>query len=395
VFRLSRRGQVFASVCLFSYLVNFGRMAFAPLVDPFMEIFQVGPGAAGVVASAVWIGSAATRIPTGWLLTRIERHRAIIGMGVFLAGAAAFTALAESVALVAVGALGIGLASGVFYVSVNPLVSELYPERVGWAVGVRGTSSQLAAATAPALIAAVLAVSLRSWRTVFLALAGLAAVAVVVLSVTARRAEMPSAGAGDRDLIAGVRAEWRLVLTGILIIGTTGFVWQGLFNFYVPYLIETRGLTRASASTLLTVVFAAGVPAFFLSGRLADRLPQVPYILSVLASFVTVVAVLTVTEGFLALVAVSAVLGYVIHSAFPAMDTYLLSALPDENRSSAYAGYSGVMMLIQAPGSAVFGGLVDAGVGYTTVVRGAIAGLAVVGVGLALAHRAGLLPEGT
>lgn len=155
---LSRRGQVFASLCLLSFLVNFGRVAFAPLVDPFMGIFQVGPGAAGLVATAVWVGSGLTRIPTGWLLTRIDRHEAIAGMGVFLAGAAAFTALAPTITVVAVGALLIGLATGVFYVAATPLVGELYPERMGWAVGIRGTASQLAAAATPPSIR-------RSWRT--------------------------------------------------------------------------------------------------------------------------------------------------------------------------------------------------------------------------------------
>ncbi len=394
MFRLSRRGQVFGSVCLLSFLVNFGRVGFAPLVDPFMSIFHVGAGAAGVVASAVWVGSALTRIPTGWLLTRVSRHEAILGMGVFLVGAAAFTALAPSLTLVAIGALLIGLASGVFYVAANPLVSELYPERPGWAVGIRGMASQLAATAAPAVIAAALAVSLDSWRAVFWALAGLSGLSVAVLAVAARRAEMPEAGAADRDLWGAVRSEWRLVLTGIVLLGTTGFVWQGTFNFYVSYLTAAKDLPRGAASTLLTVVFAAGVPAFFLSGRLADRFPHVPYLLSVLAGFLVLLAALTYTSGFAALVGVSAVLGYVIHSLFPAVDTYMLTSLPDETRGSAYAAFSGTMMLIQAPGSAVFGALVEAGVGYDAVLRGSALALAAVVAGLALAHRAGWLPEG-
>jgi len=391
---LSRRGQVFAAVCLFSFLVNFGRVAFAPLVDPFMDIFGVGPGAAGLVATAVWVGSGLTRIPTGWLLTRIDRHEAIIGMGVFLAGAAAFTALAPTITIVALGALFIGLASGVFYVAANPLVSELYPERMGWAVGIRGTAAQLAAAAAPIVIAAVLASSLVGWRDAFWALAALAALAVIVLVITARRAAMPTAGAADRDLLGAVRAEWRLVLTGIALLGTTGFVWQGLFNFYITYLTEVKGLPEASASALLTVVFAAGVPAFFLSGRFADRFPQVPYILTVLTTFLTVTFGLTVVTGFWSLTAVSVLLGYVIHSSFPAIDTYLLSTLPDENRASAYAAFSGTMMLMQAPGSAVFGALADAGVGYTAIIRGAVFALAAVTATIALCHRAGWLPTG-
>jgi predicted MFS family arabinose efflux permease len=389
---VSRRGQVFASVCLFSYLVNFGRVSFAPLVEPFMRIFEVGPGTAGAVASAVWLGSALTRLPTGWLLTRVRRHHAILGMGVFLVGAALFTASAPSVTLVAAGALLVGLASGVFYIAANPLVTELYPDRVGWAVGIRGMSSQLAAVSAPVLVGVALATA--SWRAVFYGIASLALVATAVLAVAARRTEMPEAGAEDRDLLGAAREQWRLILTGIALLGTTGFVWQGMFNFYVSYLTAVKGIPQATATTLLTAVFAAGVPAFFLSGRLSDRFPYVPYILSILGGFVVAAFALTVVSSLAAVAVVSLAMGYVIHSFFPALDTYLLASFPDRTRASAYATYSATMMLMQAPGSAAFGALLDAGYGYTAVIRGALAGLVVVFAGMFLLYRIGRVPTG-
>jgi predicted MFS family arabinose efflux permease len=389
---VSRRGQVFASVCLFSYLVNFGRVSFAPLIEPFMRIFEVGPGVAGAVASAVWLGSALTRLPTGWLLTRVPRHHAILGMGVLFAGAALFTANAPSVTLVAVGALLVGLASGVFYIAANPLVSELYPDRVGWAVGLRGMSSQLAAVSAPILVGAALA--LASWRAVFYAMAALALVATGVLAVAARRTDMPEAGAEDRNLLGAARSQWRLILTGIALLGTTGLVWQGMFNFYVSYLTAVKGIPQATATTMLTAVFAAGVPAFFLSGRLADRFPYIPYILGILGGFIVAAFGLTVASSFVTVTAVSLVMGYVIHSFFPAIDTYILSSLPDSTRASAYATYSAMMMLMQAPGSAVFGALLDAGYGYTAVIRGALTGLVVVFTGMFLLYRVGRVPTG-
>jgi len=66
---------------------------------------------------------------------------------------------------------------------------------------------------------------------------------------------------------------------------------------------------------------------------------------------------------------VTAILGYVVHSLFPALDTYLLDSLPDENRASAYSLYSGAMMIVQATGSVAVGALVDAGFAYDTVFR--------------------------
>jgi len=178
---------------------------------------------------------------------------------------------------------------------------------------------------------------------------------------------------------------------GVLVLGLVGFVWQGLFNFYELFM-RTKGLSPAVARNTLTVIFGAGVPAFAVSGRLADRFPHVPYILAIAASFVVLVLLLVRTSGLLPLLAVTAGIGFAIHALFPAMDTYLLDTLPDESRGSAYAVYSGVMMLTQATGSSVVGRLVERGLTYETVFGGFAAGLAVLVVALALAERAGRLP---
>ncbi|WP_435099353.1 MFS transporter [Halarchaeum sp. P4] len=360
------RGGVFVSICCFAYLVNFSRVGFAPLVDTFMDVFRVQPGTAGLVATLVWLGSALTRLPTGYLLTHVERHHAIAGTGVLLVVAASFTTLAPTITVVAAGALFIGCATGVFYIAANPLVTELYPERVGWAVGIRGGSSQLAAVSAPLLVGFVVVAF--GWRGVFAGVALVGVILTAVFAFTSRRATMPSAGVQDRDLLGAVREQWHLVLTGIVVVGVTGFVWQGLFNFYIPYLGE-RGFDDGTARTLLTVVFAAGVPAFFLSGRLADRVRRVPLVLAIVSAFVCCLLALTVVEGLLAVAVVSAVLGYVIHSLFPTMDAFLLGSLPDDSRASAYSAYSAVMMLMQAPGSLAVGVFVEYGVGYATVFR--------------------------
>jgi hypothetical protein len=82
----------------------------------------------------------------------------------------------------------------------------------------------------------------------------------------------------------------------------------------------------------------------------------------------------------------------VIHSLFPAMDTYLLSNLPDENRASAYAVYSGTMMLIQSAGSVAVGTLREAGYGFETLYAGLAGGLVVFLLALVVLYLDGRLP---
>ena len=383
------RKRLFGSLCLLVFVVNFSRVVFAPLLSEFMAVFGVGAGTVGVVATLAWVGGALSRVPTGWLLTRFSRHRTAVGAGLLLTAAAWFTASVDSIAGVAVGAFSLGVATGVYFISANPFVSELFPERVGRALGIHGSASQAAAVAAAPVVTLVLARA--EWRAVFVLLGVAGLLATALVAVGARRTSLPSVGASGHDFYRAVRSEWPRVLFGVVLLGSMGFVWQGVFNFYELYMVQ-KGLPSATAKNSLVVLFGAGVPAFAVSGRLADRLPHVPYMLSLVAGVSVSLFVLTRTSGTLALLVVGAVLGYVVHSVFPAMDTFLLDALPDETRASAYAVYSGGMMVVQSLGSSAVGVLVETGLQYDAVFGVLAAGLGALVVVLAALHSLDRLP---
>ncbi|WP_336034829.1 MFS transporter [Halobacterium yunchengense] len=389
----ARRVRLFGSLCALVFLVNFGRVVFAPLVAPLQADFLASDAAVGLVATLAWLGSALPRLPTGWLLTRVDRHHVVLGAGGLLAVASFGITLAPSIEFVMAGALLVGVASGAYFVAANPLVSELFPERVGRVIGVHGTASQLAAAVAPVLVGRVL-LSVYTWRAPFYLLSAGALVVTAATFALARRTDLPSAGAADRNLLGAIRRQYRVVALGVVIIGLTGLVWNGFFNFYIKYLTEAKGIQSGTAETLLTVVFAAGVPAFWYTGRLADRFRHVPLMLAVLGGFVASLLALTAVDGVVAVAAVSVVLGYAVHSLFPAIDTFLLDSLPDADRASAYAGYSASMMVVQAMGSVLVGTLLGRGYAYDLVFRVGGAFLAALVVALVALYRAGRLPAG-
>ncbi|MCU4925325.1 MFS transporter [Halobacteria archaeon AArc-dxtr1] len=395
--RFQGRTQVFGSLCLLVFLVNLGRVIYAPLLEPFRTTFGASAGAVGLLATLAWAGSAAPRFPTGYLLTRVARHRIVLVSGLVLAGGSLVAAAANSLAHLYVGAVLMGVASGVYYVAAMPLLSELFPERPGRAIGINGTASQLAAVAAPLVVAAAYAIArwpVAAWRVVFVLIALAALVSAVHFALATRRATLPDAGAADRNLGAALAAQWRLVLVGVVVVGFAGLVWNGVFNLYVTYLVETKGFSAGVSQLLLTVVFATGVPAFWLTGAIADRVPFVPLILAILAGFAACLVALITAQGLVAVAAVSAILGYVMHSLFPATDTYLLASFPDQHRGSAYAVFSATMMPIQAVGSVLVGGLVDLGYGFDQVFGGLAVGLVAMTVILVGCYAAGLLPAG-
>ena len=388
---MSRR-ELFGSLCAMVFLVNLARLVFAPLVQPVAADLDVTAASLGVVTSAAWLGSAAPRLPAGYLLTRISRYRVVAATGTLLVFTSAFTALSPTVAHLAAGAFLMGLSSGMYFIAANPLVSELFPDRVGRAIGVHGMSSQLAAVAAPLLVSAVLLAA--DWRSTFLCIAAVAAASTLFLVWAARRTALPDAGAEDRSVLAAGRAQWPIVLTGIAFVGAAGFLWNGLFNLYGDYLEVAKGIDPETGRLLLSLMFAAGVPAFLVSGRLADSLPNVPLLLGVVAGFVGCVLALTFAQGLLAIAVVSVVLGYVVHSLIPVMDTYLLASLPDRHRASAYSLYSASMMFVQALGSGAVGLAVAGGASYTAVFRSLALGVGVVVLLLLALYRAGRLPAG-
>jgi len=385
---VSRR-RLFGSLCGLVFFLNLARVIFAPLLNVFIAEFGIGEATAGLIVTLVWVGSASLRLPAGWLLTRVPRHYLVLVSGALLAASAAGAGAAVTVRQLMLGAFLMGTASGVYFVSANPLLSELFPDRIGRVMGVHGAANQVAAVLAAPLVAVSLWVD---WRYALWTISAGVAAVTVYAAVQSRRTEMPAAGETDRSLLAGARSEWRLILAALGLAGVAVFVWQGVFNFYELYM-QSRGLSPAAASTMLTIVFAAGVPAFFVAGELADRLPTVPLLLGIGGSFAGSLLLLIAAEGLFALAALSVVIGFVVHALFPATDAYILGGLPDSARGSAYAVFSSVWMLSQSVGSSVLGSLIERGYGYDTVFTAAAVFLLATLLGLAVLERAGRLPS--
>ncbi|ELY81689.1 MFS transporter [Natrinema gari] len=383
------RTRLFASLCGLVFFLNLARVIFAPLLDVFIIQFEIREATAGLIVTLAWVGSSSLRLPTGWLLTKVPRHYIVIGSGLILAASSAIAATATTVPRLMSGAFLMGIASGVYFVSANPLLSELFPSRVGRVMGIHGAASQIAAVIAAPFVALTLLVD---WRLSLWAIAVGAAVVTVATWLIASNTEMPTAGRADRNFIAGALSEWRLIVTALAIVGAPVFVWQGLFNFYELYM-QSKGLSDRAAGMMLTIVFAAGVPAFYFGGDLADRFPRVPYLLGIVGAFAASLLALTVVDSLIALVAITVVVGFVVHALFPATDTYLLDTLPDSTRGSAYAVFSSAWMLTQALGSSAVGLFLERGYTYDAVFSGAALLLGASVVVLVILERRGRLPS--
>lgn len=157
----------------------------------------------------------------------------------------------------------------------------------------------------------------------------------------------------------------------------------------------TTGVSAPAANSLLTVTFAAGVPAFWISGRVVDRVRNAPSVISILVAFSLGVLALTVVRGTIALVAASALVGYAIHCLFPALDTDVISSLPAESPAATYAASSGISLTVEATGTGVVGVLIGSQVPFETIFQTLSGCVVAVALLLATLHLGGWLPSPT
>jgi predicted MFS family arabinose efflux permease len=359
---MSRR-RLFGSLCGFIFFINLARIVFAPLLDVFITEFGINEATAGLIITLTWVGSASLRLPAGWLLTRWPRHYLIIISGAILSVSGVATGTATTVRQLMIGAFFMGSASGVYFVSANPFVTELFPEQVGRVMGIHGAASQIAAVLAAPLVTLTV---VTAWQHTFFIIAIGVAVITVYTAFQSYHLEIPNAGSDDRSFLSGARSEWKVVLAALGLAGGGLFVWQGVFNFYELYM-QSQNLSGAQSSIMLTIVFISGIPGFFVSGKLADHFPFVPLILSIIATFTGSILLLVATDDFITLAATSVIVGFTIHALLTVTDAYILSTLPDSARGSAYAVFSFMWMLLQSGGSSVVGSLVEYGYSYNTV----------------------------
>ena len=164
------------------FLGKFLRYAFPPLFGTLGETYGVSRAALGTAFTAFMLVYAAMQFPSGVLADRVGSVRVIAG-GALLAAGGALALTVDSPFVVLVAAMCcMGAGTGTYKTVAVELLSRVYPDRTGRALGVFdtfGTFGGVAAPAAVVLVTGLAGVVGAPWRTLFLA-GGLAGLAVTV-----------------------------------------------------------------------------------------------------------------------------------------------------------------------------------------------------------------------
>jgi MFS family permease len=274
-----RLAAIIGVLFLLAFMNLFLRSSLGVMAPELSREMSLSPTALSTVASAFFIAYAVMQLPTGMLLDRFGARLTVAGMLTFTtAGAAAFAA-ADSVGLLSLGRvlMGIGCAgifTGAFYV----LARWLAQERVVTLMGTLNTFAASGTLTATTPLAALIA--LIGWRECYwiftLAIVGLLAMVIAIVR-DAPGGSAPAASHGESigSVVRGVgealrqRGMIRLLLAGFPISASTTItgVWGA------PYLQQVHGLDVIASGNILLVMALcamAGHTALSLIARYAN-----------------------------------------------------------------------------------------------------------------------------
>ncbi len=345
------------------FLAKFLRYVLPPLFPTFRDVYAVSNTQLGLVFTGLLVGYAAMQFPSGALADRVGTVTVITGGAVVAAAGAGLLFLAPEFGVLVGAVVLIGVGTGAHKTVAITLLSMVYTDRTGGALGVMDTVGESAGVIGPALVAVVLAAAV-DWRLLFL----IGAVGALALGAAFRRRVPGRApgttdgradGADDTgaaDYLVAFRAP-RFAAFSVLAV-LTAFTINGLVSFLPLYLSDGAGLPTETASLLFSLFFAVSAVQPF-TGGVADRVGPLRIIAALLTLALAGLVALLLTTGTLALGVAVLGLGVGLHGFRPVRDSYFMSVIPDDVAGGTLGIVRTVMLAAAAAAPATVGYLSD------------------------------------
>ncbi|NJE60579.1 MFS transporter [Thermococcus sp. 21S7] len=237
------------------------RMAIPPLIPMIKAELGINNAEAGLLMTALLLPYALIQVPAGYIGDRFGRKRLLVLsiIGYSLSSALIIFAR-EYWELLAVRAL-YGLFSGLYYAPATALISEVYRERKGSALGVFMVGPPVGSGIAP-LIVVPIAMSLE-WRYAFLGLSALSlAIGIALAFAVKGEVSKPS-----RVTFSIPRNVFLLSAANFIVLAA----FFGLLTFLVSFLVNS-GVSLETASLLFSLLSVIGIAGSLFGGGLYDRI---------------------------------------------------------------------------------------------------------------------------
>jgi FSR family fosmidomycin resistance protein-like MFS transporter len=324
---------------------HFFQLALAPLFPLITESLGVSYSMLGVVMMLFYAVSAVLQPLAGFLVDRIGGRVVLLAGVAFMSLGALVMSFAGGPALLAFGALAMGVGNSVFHPAdfaiLNGRVSR---PRLAYAFSAHGIAGQLGFAAAPLFSAAI--ASVYGWRAALVAAAAVGAgvLLLALLNSGLLRVDRP------RERRQAIAQDARVLFSAPVLVCFAFFtIWGaayvGLASFGVTAMQLQFGLTTALASSALSAYMLGNAGGMLLGGVVAARVPRHDLV-AVGGLVVAALCLLPIAAGGVAAAALPLLLamtGFFAGVTYPSRDLIVREATPPGAAGRVYGFvYSGL-----------------------------------------------------
>lgn len=355
-----------------------GRSAVPPVLPHASATIGLTPESTGLALTAMMATHSLLQYPGGRLSDELSRATLLVGS--LFAASVGFGLLlrARTYPGLVLGMATVGSGTGLYFSPGRALLSDLYDERLGQALGLQTMAGLVASGLAGGLVTVVVART--DWQYTF----ALPLVGVVLLigGLHLLRTEPYELGMVSLDVAPTARrlvgrADVRRLLS---VTTARSLVNQSIIGFLPLYLLEARNFSSAMANGSYALLFFVGAVVGPFAGRVGDRFPRKRVLVGLLATSAAGVAVIVAAGAPSVAIAGVVLFSIGIWGFPPVMQSELLSRFAAGSVGGDFGALKLVYTGLGSIGPTVFGVIVAAA-GYTVGLVVCVAGL-LIGAGL-------------
>jgi len=344
-----------------------------PLMPFIQEDFGLSYTGVSLVLFSFSLVYGFSQLPAGWLASRVGPRILLMAgiMGVAVAGVLVGISQSYIMMLVFLGLMG--LVAGGYHPSASSLISAwVEPEKRGRALGFHLIGGNASFFLAPLVGAGIAATW--GWRYSFIGLAIPTVLLGIIFYVFMARWgsggqawQVKAERQEEAQPVPGNRRRLVIFLILIIIAGGAG---TSIMMFMPLYIVDQFGVSKQTASSMLSIVFGTGLIASPLGGYLSDRIGRIRIILVVsLAAGIFIYLLRFVPYGWgigdlffingLGIGGMMLIIGICNSVRMPVSESYIVGQTTTRNRSTIYGIYFFAMQEAGAAYAPIYGYLAD------------------------------------
>lgn len=333
-----------------------------PLLVFIRDEFKISVTRSTFVTSAFALANGTGQLPAGFLADRIG-PRILIMVGIIgVAGAGILVGISQTYTMLLIFLVLMGLLAGGYHPASTPMISaSVEPNQRGRALGFHLIGGNAGFALAPIIGAAIAAKW--DWRASFIGMAIPTIIFGLIFFIFLIRQygniQVDSAKrklADDKPPPPGNIRRLIVFLTMSVLGGGTSMSVTPLLALYAH---DIMGVSKQTASSLLTILFTSGIIASPLGGYISDRIGRLPIIIT--CSLISGIIVFSVQFASWGITFGAILLFMGVNNAFrmPASEAFIMAQTSSRYRSTIYGVYYFTMQYTGAVFTPIMGYLID------------------------------------